>query len=391
MRHASRDSLGTISRLVGTGILLLLGALLPSRQPTSGASGDFDTSTGAQQVSVAVIDATEYLRNGGLNGDYYWRYPNHFVAPEWLRFWTVGTEGIVLPEYIHDSYYTLEGGRSQRWHRLPQAYAGGIYQVVDVIPCALYELSAWTRQNATDGAVAHSKLGFDPTGQQLTSEPSGGTSDLIGFEFPAQTAWSPEQNVLGRWDRLSVVAEAAGSKVTAIMFSAPERGSTSGTPYYSTYWDAGSMVQVPFHDNLLPEPWAPSDFIYNSVTPLYDAGTLTVTWETSAPASSQLVYEVTPAPITVTVPTSNTVYFPLIAGTRQYPLDLAPVTQHAMRITGLKVGDVVDYIVLSRRVDGIVCKTETSGWLQVTIGAPGVVLASPRGESGVIANSAAVP
>lgn len=372
LRH--KTSHNAIARIMLSCALLAVGALVLLRTPNGGAA-DYGDDSSADPLTVTMANTTEYLSNGGMEGDYYSRYPNHFVAPGWLRWWTEGPEGIVLPEYTYDEYYVVDGERSQRWHRLPQAYVAGLYQVTDVVPCTLYELSAWTRQNATAGAVAHSRLGFDPKGQQLTAELSGGTCDLI--EFAPQTAWSSEQNVLETWERLAVVGEAASNKVTAILYSAPERGSTVGVPFYSTYWDAGSMVQVPFPDGKLPSPtsWAPSSFInVTSVTADLDAGTVSIDWTTAAPASTQVWYAFYPpaTPVTPTTSLTHTVYFPLIAAFRppstyMTTLDTTPKTGHHADVSGVPAGHTVVFVALSRRPDGTACRTEPSALYQFTM------------------------
>ncbi|MBN1249748.1 MAG: hypothetical protein JXC32_18945 [Anaerolineae bacterium] len=378
MRTEPNNSSHVVVRVILTCALLSMGALILMYQPQGSVADRGDSLAIDPPVAPAATVASGYLLNGGMEGDYYWKYPNHYVAPSWLRWWIRNTW---IPEYTYElpsPEHLIEGERAQRYHSWGAQYTAGLYQVVDVTPCVVYQLSMYARQDSKTGALAHTRLGLDPTGTQLT--PNADVGDIIGL--PAQTVWSAEQTQLSTWERLSVTAEAAGSRVTAILYAAPDPGVAPQPLFYSTYWDDGSLVQVPFPNNQLPDPTSPSPsgFIKNVSTTFSD-GRLTIEWDTDTPASSQVLYDVTRAPITSTVELSHTMYFPLIAATRQYPLDLTPVLHHALSIPGIQVGDVVDFTALSRRPTGTACTTETSGALQVLVATPGTLVAAPSGSS----------
>jgi hypothetical protein len=365
MRNASQTATRTLTRAIVIACLLLLGSVLVFRPATYGMARD-DDSTGLDGPTASSMNVEQnLLRNGGLNGNYYWVSPNHYVAPEWRRWWI---DGSVLPEYDRSrgSEPFIEGDRSQRWHKWASRYVAGIYQVADQLtPCTLYQLGAWVRTDSIEGTLPHTRVGLDPTGVELTRAPTSGA--IQGFA--AATVWSPEQIQLFTWEQLAVTAEATRDTITAILYSAPEPRSTQ-TPFYAHYWDDARLIAVPFPGNRLPDPDSPipSGFITNLRTNFQD-GRLTVEWDTLGPASTQLLYSVEYAVITSTDTLSNVVYLPVISAQETLPLlDTTPRLSHQVTLTGLKLGDTVEFVALSRRPDGVVCRTETSAQVRVTIG-----------------------
>jgi hypothetical protein len=203
------------------------------------------------------------LVNGNMEDlPFYWRYPNHYVAGGWSRWWIDGT---VLPEYDDvrpGRPYRYDGHHAQVYFKWGNNYTAGIFQVVEgVTPCTPYRLSMWGRSHSLEGAHPHTKVGLDPTGSEVT--PDG----AVKHGLPPLTAWSREQTELFTWEELTVEAESLGEQMTAILYASPQPGSTA-THYYDTFWDAGMLVPTNFPDGKLPTPsdWQPSGFIQNLST-----------------------------------------------------------------------------------------------------------------------------
>jgi len=320
--------------------------------------------------AVASPSSANLLRNASFEEGFYWNRPNHYVAYEWNRWWIDGSH---LPEYTDSSTGTtrphFDGNRAQAWHIWGKMYTAGIYQVSsDITPCTLYNLSAWVYNSSLPDALPHAKLGLDPNGTQLTNSPSSGAIQNL----PPRTIWSREQTTLNVWEQLSVMTEAIGENMTAILYTSPQKGNRDQTYFYDTSWDAASLVQIPFPDNRLPEPtnWEADGFIYNvNVTPSLNS--VIIEWDTQAAASTQVWYKVTASPlITQSVSFSYTTFLPMIskpiATTSPFPLeteiDLNPVLHHQARIPDLPVQSTVtiSYTVLSRYAESEGCTTKAS-------------------------------
>lgn len=347
-------------------VLTLFGIILSlaSKADTGAAQSEVNPPFGAMKTSTTSADDS-ILLNGGLNGAYYWNYPNHYTAPDWRRWWIDGT---ILPEFdrTRGSESYIEGDRAQRYHKWGAVYKAGIYQVVNVTPCVAYELTAWTRNDASGNPLPHAKVGIDPTGTELTSSKNSGA---IKHGFPPLTVWSQEQTRLGTWEPLSVTAEALTDQVTAILHAAPDQ-SSNANPFYSTLWDDASLVERPYEDGKLPQPssWTPTGYIQGLTTD-FITPTLSISWTTQSPASTQVLYAVESAPISITQPLTYTVYFPIVNQAERRPfLSTVPTESHHVTISGLKTGDIVKFIVLSRRPNTDACTTETSGAMQIEIG-----------------------
>jgi hypothetical protein len=354
----------TLTRLIAIAALLLVGTLQVLGRPANSAAQITEIASTSGWLPAPAATDIDLLKNGGLNGDYYWMFPNHYTAPEWGRWWI---EGSHLPEYDRsrgsDPY--IEGDRSQRMHSWGSTFVSGIYQVANVTPCVNYQLDGSIRSDSVTGAHPNTRIGLDPTGTQLTaSQNTGGVISL-----PALTRWSSTGTQLFTWDHFTAQAEAFGDQLTAILYAAPEPGS-SQTHFYAVYFDAFSLTAVPFPDGKLPIPssWTPSGYI-QSVQTEYITPTLSIQWTTSDPSSTQILYSVTPSVITPTATMTHTIFMPLIHQSDRLPyLDTTPRTSHQATISGLKTGDVVKFIALSRRVSGASCATETSFPYEITIG-----------------------
>jgi len=326
---------------------------------------------------TASAGAGGLLVNGNFDelGGFKWFYPNHFVARGWSRWWRNGT---VIPEYddTRTARPHYDGTRAQVYFKWGATYKAGIYQVVGgLAPCRTYKLTMWARNHSIEGTLPHARIGLDPEGKALTSGPGeGGVAEL-----PDNIVWSEEQSTLVKWEQLSVQTEAISTAMTAILYAAPVPPGGK-TPYFDTHWDGGYMEVLPAERNRLPEPdnWTPSGFIQN-LSYIQEGNTMTVTWETPEPASAQVWYRtipVQPTPITTTmVVFPHALYLPKVDHTyEQYPcitpIDFTPSTQHELVILGLKEGDILRFVALSRRVLDNTCITEVSHEQEMVIHLP---------------------
>ena len=361
----------TVTRLIAIAVLLLTGGTQVLDQPTDGAAQTTDTPVTNEWLPGPAVTDEDLLANGGLNGNYYWAKPNHYVAPEWGRWWI---DGSFLPEYdrSRDSDPYIEGDRSQRMHCWGSTFVSGLYQVTTVTPCTNYQLDGWIRSDSVTGAHPNTRIGLDPTGTQLTSSQSSGA---VYSGLPALTRWSATGTQLFTWDHFTTQAEALGDQVTAILYAAPQPGS-SQTHYYAIYLDAFSLTAIPFADDRLPAPssWAPTGFISN-LTTIYASGTMTIEWDTASEASTQVWYSIeNPSePVTPTTSYTYTTYLPVIANFRpptayMTTLDTTPVLHHQAVITGLESSQYVTFVALSRRPISTSCTTETSELTKVAVG-----------------------
>jgi len=359
-----------VTRLIAIAALLLTGALQVFGQPASGVAQTADSPATSEWLPGPPVTGEDLLRNGGLNGNYYPAYPNHYIAPEWGRWWI---DGSFLPEYDRsrgsDPY--IEGDRSQRMHSWGSTFVSGIYQVATVTPCTDYQLDGWIRSDSVTGAHPNTQIGLDPTGTQLTkSQNSGAVASL-----PALTSWSSMGTQLFTWEHFTAQAEAFGGQLTAILYAAPQPGS-SQTHYYAIHLDALSLTETAFPDDRLPTPssWAPTGFISNLTTD-YAGGSMTIEWDTASEASTQVWYSIeNPSePVTSTTPYTYTAYLPLISNFRpptahMTTLDTTPVLHHQAVITGLESSQYVTFVALSRRPTGTSCITEPSELVKVAVG-----------------------
>ena len=354
--------------------LLLTGALQVFGHPASSVAQTADSPATSEWLTGPAVTGEDLLANGGLNGDYYWAKPNHYIAPEWGRWWF---DGSVLPEYDRSrgSEPYMEGDRSQRMHKWGSDFVSGIYQVANVTQCTDYRLETWIRSDSNKGQTPNTRIGLDPTGTQLTGSPYSGAVTSL----PPLTRWSSMGTQHFTWDRFTTEAEAYGDKMTAILYAAPQLG-PDHNDYYAIYFDAASLTEVAFADGKLPAPalWTPSGYVQIVDTPEFITPTLTIQWSTSDPSSTQILYSVTPSVITPTATMTHTVFLPIIHQADRLPyLDTYPTTNHQATISGLKVGDVVKFIALSRRVSGTSCATETSFPYEITIGSDQLIQLDP--------------
>ena len=323
---------------------------------------------------------TNLLLNPSFEENFYWQYPNHYVAKDWNRWWIHGSS---LPEYTDSSAHSFrphyDGERAQAWHVWGRTYTAGIYQVTHhANPCTLYQLSAWTQNHSLDDALPHARVGLDPEGTQLT--PSSDSGAVLSL--PPRTAWSREQETLYAWENLTVTTEALDDKLTAIFYTSPERGSRNSTYFFDSMWDAASLIPVDFPDGRLPVPEASEDpsFIYNVTTEM-KLNTLVIEWDTMAPASTQVLYEIHKPTAVITSGSgyTSTVYIPIVSKAPRHPstyelatsLDPEPVLHHRSVIGNLEDESTltISFVPLSRYRKGSGCITEmqTAGTVTVKI------------------------
>jgi hypothetical protein len=334
--------------------------------------------------SATIDDADDLLINGDMDDPrygFYWRPTNHYIAGMWFEWWV----GDTVPEFIdggipyhnvcyppppqgHCYDYGLDYfNLSQGYIRWGWPYIAGIYQPVEVTPCTLYRFEAYNRN---DGVNYYPKVGIDVTGWQLpipdwenlpdNCPPTGHSKcpnprlESVN-DFPATMVWSPEfDHQAYTWAAGVVTAEAAATTISVWTYAAPDGREMS----MSTYWDAASLVQVPFADDRLPMPDVgdPSTFIQDlAMRSVLDE--LIITWTTPEPASTQVWYEVIPFGI----PFDGELGQLDPQNTLATPLDATPKTEHHVVIEGMSTGDYVRFAALSRHAMGERCVTESSG------------------------------
>ena len=305
------------------------------------------------------------LVNGNMEElPFYWEPPNHWVAGGWERWWI----GDVIPEYDDVRAwrpYRHDGDHAQIYFWIwPQGYTAGIFQQVAVQPCTFYQFDMYGR-NSSYNADYHARIGIDPLGRKYS----------IHMEpFPADVVWSPEQTFHNTWGQHIVVTEAYSDHVTAITYVSPD----PGFPPYDTFWDTGRLFQVQPPDGRLPAPdQLDSDGFITNVITSTSLDYLVVEWDTLAPASSQVWYSIMDTTtVTSTSPyTESVIYLPLVLNnygaipTFQYftPADQTQVTHHKARLGPFSAGDQkLQFIVLSRRMDGGDCRTSASELVETT-------------------------
>jgi hypothetical protein len=328
-------------------------------------------------IGHSVTRPTEALSdNLLLNGNFDelpfdWYYPNHFVARGWERWWIHGT---VLPEYddvakpggVRVNTY-VDGGHAQVYFKWGNTYTAGIFQVVNgLTPCRLYELTMYARTHTLDGAHPGSRIGLDPLGERLT--PDGSVKDMTPLK---RTVWSREQTALFVWEELSVTAEPLGNSLTAILHASPVPGSDA-VHYFDTYWDAGALRETTYADGRLPGPTQLTTSFINDVTPITSPTSLTIIWNLSDIAGTQVWYNIVPpstppTPITSTFQINFSAYMPIVARgipfnfPQQTALDYTAGPAHSATIADLSSGETVFYVVVARRLVGNTCVTEYAG------------------------------
>jgi hypothetical protein len=350
------------------GMLLCLAILAYTHSTPASSTSEELLSNGGFEIEDSETGG--FVNYGG--GD------NHWIALGWDRWWLQGSH-LSVPEF--DDYRAgmtpksllFEGKHTQLYHKWGAEYVAGIYQVIyHLTPCVPYEFTMWARNHAEHSYIhPHTKIGLDPQGVRLTSDPHWDYCDIPAL--PSRVVWSEEQSELFVWEELQVTAEPVADRLTAILYAAPApEGGQPYDAYYNTAWDSGSIQRTTFPNNHLPEPdsWENSSYITNVTTSLL-TDTLHIDWETpETPASTQVWYRLSHPISTTPEVLTYTTYFPYVASGREFnytPMDLTPKVQHSAQISDLQSGDELEIWVLSRRPLTNRCRTEVYGPLNVTI------------------------
>lgn len=339
---------------------------------------DMETRTD-HPILASGTPAGVLLVNGNFEEvPFYWRVPNHWIAGGWYRWWSESTP--TMPEFDDIRPWSprpYDGNHAQVYFKWGQPYEAGIYQEVSgLIPCTPYRLTMWARNDSNDVILPHARIGLDPQGTQLTSRTPLGPEDedsVVRGGMPPLTVWSPEQTARFTWEQLSVEAEPLGNKLTVILYARPEP--LGNAVYFTTFWDAGQLITSTFAGNRLPPPMdlTPSEFITNvTITTVLDR--LVVEWDTLAPASTQVWYDILSPTVPVTPTGPYVVYLPLVMRSISYayatPLDINPVTHHRAVISDLEDGQIVRLLLLSRHPTATQCQTEIYGPVEITLTIP---------------------
>jgi hypothetical protein len=134
------------------------------------------------------------------------------------------------------------------------------------------------------------------------------------------------------------------------------------------------LVELPPPPGRLPDPidWEPSESI-TGISTRMEPGQLTIQWQTTISASSQVWYRtysptlpITPSG-TLLIPSAS-VYLPLILNCYENgprypmytPIDQSDLTHHQTTITGLEKGQFVEFVILARHLVGDTCHTSVS-------------------------------
>lgn len=342
---------------------LLVALALSKGEITLGAGAD---PWEEEPLQTQQAESNNLLANGSMEEGFYWKPPNHFVARNWNRWWT---ESSPIPEYddVRDwRSYHYDGDHAQIYYWLwPQAYTAGIFQQVAVQPCTFYQFDMYGRNSSYPSTDHHARIGIDPLGREY---------GLYMSPFPDDIVWSPEQTFSNTWGQHIVATEAYSDHITAITYVSPDYGAAP----YETFWDAGTLVETQPPDGRLPSPESlgGDGFITNVLTST-SLNYLVVEWDTSALASTQVWYSIlNTTTVTSTSPyTESVIYLPLVLNnygatcTLQYftPADQTPLTHHKARLGPFTTGDQkVQFIALSRRMDGGECRTSASGLMETT-------------------------
>ncbi|HEY74243.1 MAG: hypothetical protein B6I35_11660 [Anaerolineaceae bacterium 4572_32.2] len=346
---------------ISTVLLALL--VLSKGEITLGAGAD---PWEEEPLQSQQAESSNLLANGSMEENFYWKYPNHFVAKDWNRWWT---ESSPIPEYddVRDwRSHRYDGDHAQIYYWLwPQAYTAGIFQQVAVQPCTFYQFDMYGRNSSYPSTDHHARIGIDPLGREY---------GLYMSPFPDDVVWSPEQTFHNTWGQHIVATEAYSDHITAITYVSPDSGSAP----YETFWDAGTLVEMQPPEGRLPSPeyWGGDGFITNVITST-SLDHLVVEWDTPEPASTQAWYSILDtSPTTSTSPyTDSVLYLPSVFnGYSETPAlqyatwaDQTPVTHHRVLLGPFEDGQMAQFIALSRRMDGGDCRTSVSDLMETKL------------------------
>ncbi len=310
--------------------------------------------------------SSNLLANGSMEESFYWEPPNHWVARHWNRWWMKSSP---IPEYddVRDwRPYRYDGEHAQIYYwSWPQAYTAGIFQQVAVQPCTFYQFDMYGRNTSWPNTNHHARIGLDPLGREY---------DIYMSAFPDDVVWSAEQTFYRAWGQHIVATEAYSDHITAITYVSPDYDAAP----YETFWDAGTLTETAPPDGRLPAPEAmESDGFITNVITSASLDFLVIEWDTPAPASTQLWYSIWDNPhVTSTVAyTDSVIYFPVVFNNygaepdfqHATLADQTPITHHWVKIGPFEDRQTVQFIALSRRLDGSECRTSSSDVMETTL------------------------
>ncbi len=320
----------------------------------------------------------DLLTNGNMDQmGFYWRPPNHWIAGGWFEWFS--TMPFHFPEF-NDGFergFSHTYPSSQRLQLWGSDYAGGLMQSVTVTPCTYYRLEAFgqSRPGSDDpppvDVDSQMKVGIEPYGWMSGRSIPDYDPGLEPDEFPETVVWSAEATHNFYYAPYSVTVEALSSTVTAILFSHPQIDVRKGILWNDALWDTASLVQVSppsgtlLEGDFLPEP----DGLITNVSATVLPRIAIVEWDTTVDASTQLQYRIWEpiTPITLTIELSYSLHLPLVVSAPSLsslnlasPPDQTPRRHHQVVLTGLPESYAIDFVALSRRLDGNACLTSAS-------------------------------
>lgn len=348
-------------------IAALLAALVLGKGEVS--QGWHNAPWDVEPLDIQQTTEDNLLRNSNMEEGFYWKYPNHYIANEWRRWW-IGED---IPEYDDvrawrpDRY---DGKHAQVYFRWGRPYTAGIYQRVSVQPCTYYQFSMYGRNHSNANINHHARVGIDPLGRKC---------DLYMSSLPSDIVWSPDQTFYYTWGQHTVIAESQSDLITAIAYVSPDNVYTT----FDTFWDAGTLVELPPPPGQLPDPpnWDTSEFI-TGVISYTQSNSLIVEWETMGPASAQIWYQVHEPSPPISTPITPTgtllfpaVYLPLVvnslspeppAYSMYTPVDSSHLIHHQAVIPDLVTGQIVEFVILARHLEDDMCITSASAPFETT-------------------------
>lgn len=251
------------------------------------------------------------LVNGSMEEGFYWKYPNHFVANDWKRWWV----GEIIPEYDDVRAWRpwhYDGEHAQTYFKWGVSYTAGIFQQVSVTPCAQYQFNMYGRNHSNTFVEHHARIGIDPWGREYGLYMAGLPDDVV---------WSEERTYYYEWGLHTVIAEAQAETITVLTYVSPDQYYTT----FDTFWDAATLFQLPPSPARFSGPFITDTHgIITAITATAQSGGVLVTWKTAQPASSQLWYRVTDLPPTPTPDPSLThrAYLPMVMRPLSQPVQV---------------------------------------------------------------------
>jgi len=317
----------------------------------------------------------DMLTNGDMDQmGLYWKYPNHYIAGAWFEWFSTRYR---IPEYTNGNErgFVHTPANSQRMQLWGGSYAGGLMQSPVVTPCTYYRFQAYghSRPGSKDPPLvyvaSHMKVGIEPYGWMSGRSTNKYDSGLEPEEIPHTVVWSPEATHNFVWTPYEVQTEALSNTVTVILYSNPEVNLDGGVWWNDTLWDTASLVEISWpkatllDGDVLP---APDGQIANLTANLVP-NQATIEWDTSARSSTQLLYRAVAfsEPVTGTLLT-HALYLPRIdvgarlSGFQHTMVDTQPVNHHRVVVTGLPDEYAIEFVALSRWLDGAGCITSAS-------------------------------